>query len=100
MGDSESEPARNVPSTQHALDRQRLTETRRTPWQQTRDACNRTADTLRLAQLRRAHRSVGLLRPLDGAKQPASASAWPQSKVERRATEFERRFQHANGAHL
>ena len=100
MRHSETKPARDVPSTQHALDRQRLAETGGTPWQQTRDARHRAADLLRLAQCQRAYRCVWLILHLDGAKQRDSASVGPQSEVERRPGELQRRFQHAKSAHL
>src|SRR5687767_10826244 len=99
MRHSETEPARDVPSTQHALNRQRLTETGGTPWQQTRDACNRAADLLRFAQLQRADGYVRLMLRLDGAKQCDGAAVGPQSEVERRPGELQRRLQHAKSAH-
>ena len=99
MRHAETEPARDVPSMQHALDCQRLTETCGTPWQQTRDARYRAADLLRFAQRQRAHGCVRLMLHLD-TKQRDSASVGPQSEVERRPGELQRRFQHAKSAHL
>ena len=99
MRHAETQLTRDVPSTQHALHRQRLAQTGGTPWQQTRDARHRAADLLRLAQCQRAYRCVWLILHLDGAKQRDSSPGRPQPEIERRPGELQRRFQHAKRAH-